>query len=157
MNREFYLNYLGVFEVSAQNRTFPVSYPNKKPVLLQKAIDTYKAIYVPLIVFGTIYVLVFTNSFLRNMIQIIKKTEQYLYNLLFCYMRTDYYVLAFGKKVMHNADIQHSRSISSHENTSFMHNLPQICVSFLKYPNFTKQIGPLDYHNFKINQNYIYK
>ena len=109
-----------------------------------------------LIAFGTIYVLLFTNSHLRNMVQLIKKIEQYLYTLLFFYGRKNRYVLAYEKKVMHNAGIQHSRSISSHENTSIMHNLPQICVSFLKYPNFTEQIGPLDYHNFKINQNYIY-
>ena len=111
----------------------------------------------PLIVFGTIYVLLFANSHFRSMIQIIKKIEQYLYTLLFFYGRKNHYVLAYEKKVMHNAGIQHSRSISSHENTSIMHNLPQICVRFLKYPNFIEQIGTLGYHNFKINQNYIYK
>lgn len=86
------------------------------------------------------------------MTRILKTIKYYINYLLFADSRRVIYVLASKEEVMHNTDTQHSRRISSHENTSIMHNLHQNCVSFSRYPNINRQINPLDYRKYRINQ-----
>lgn len=81
------------------------------------------------------------------MIRFINEITEYLIYLLLSNNRGTYYVIALKEEVMHNTDTQHSRSLSSHENTSIMHNLHQNCVSFLRYPNNSQEINPHGYHN----------
>jgi len=71
------------------------------------------------------------------MIRFKNKIAEYLNYLLLNDNKVTYCALALKEEVMHNTDTQHSRSLSSHENTSIMHNLHQNCVSFLRYPNIS--------------------
>ena len=90
--------------------------------------------------FGIICELITSDLPEYIMIRFINKIVEYLNYLLLNYNRETYYVIALKEEVMHNTDTQHSRSLSSHENTSIMHNLHQNCVSFSKYPNISWEI-----------------